>query len=77
MYTTNAELTDDLLSFTHRATLFNSSGDYDDYLCESKEHKFCVTTITYEYNEPQINYQTKWFDTAEQAKQEFEKDFAE
>lgn len=59
--------TDDLLSFSSRDELINSNGDYDDYLCEDPEKGFCVTSITYEYNEPQINYQTEWYPTKEDA----------
>ena len=72
----NIELTDKLLSFAHRAVLLNSNGDYDDYLCESKDNKYCITTITYEYNEPQINYQTEWLNTELEAKRAFKKDMA-
>ena len=61
------EVTDELLSFSSHDELIHSEGDYDDYLCESPEKGYCVTSITYEYNEPQINYQTEWYPTKEDA----------
>ena len=61
------EVTDELLSFSSHDELIHSEGDYDDYLCESPEKGYCVTSITYEYSEPQINYQTGWYPTKEDA----------
>lgn len=70
-------VTGDILSMAEQTTLLDSTGDYDTYLCESTDHKFCVAMITYEYEVPELNYKTEWFNTEEQAKQVYANDFAE
>lgn len=71
------EITDELLSFSSYSDLLRSKGNFDDYLCEDPEKGFCITTITYEYEDPQINYQTDWYPTKEEAVQAYNKDLGE
>ena len=68
--------TENLLSFCSHEELLNSDGDFDDYLCHKEDKGYCITSITYEYEEPQINYQTEWHPTKEEAKSAFEKELS-
>ena len=68
------ENTEDLLSFAYTCELLKSDGDFDDYLCSDPDKGFCITSITYEYEEPQINFQTEWYPTKEEAKRAYEEE---
>ena len=56
------------------AELIRRNGDFEDYLVDVKGEYYSVIVITYEYEEPDINYQTDWFKSKEQAIKAYEKD---
>ena len=64
-----------LLAFSDHEELIDSTKDFEDYLCYKDGKGYCVTSITFEYEKPQINFQTEWFDTKEKALNSYKKDF--
>lgn len=56
------------------AELIRRNGDFEDYLVDVKGEYYSVISLTYEYEEPDVNYQTDWFKSKEQAIKAYEED---
>lgn len=50
-----------------------SNGDFDTYVV-SVNNNFSILMLTYEYENPTLNYQTEWFNTREEAIKQCEND---
>lgn len=74
-YKYSNEYVDNILSFSDKEELINSEKDFEDFLCYKEGKGYCVLSITFEYEEPQINFQTEWFETKEEALDSYKKDF--
>ena len=56
------------------AELIRRNGDFEDYVVDVKGAYYSVISLTYEYEEPDVNYQTDWFKSKEQAIKAYEED---
>ena len=65
---------DSILSVFSDYELLNSEGDFENYLVNVQNKSFSVISLTYEYGDAEINYQTGWFDTKEEAIQQYKND---
>ena len=60
-----------LLNWATDVELLSKQNEFEDYLVSINNKCFAVFSITYEYEEPQYNFYTKWYDTKELALKEY------